>query len=396
MGRGERRGRVVLALAVALASGCSGGGSKMTEGPADALMFCEALHAAEVERLVACSAGVRAPLAATYGQAWRCETVMQSIAMGKTVYDRAQAGACLDWLAHLPCGHALRQPYSAGPCEAALIGQVADGAACVPLDLDLDLTECARTSRCDTSMTCPGICRPNVVVGQPCDASTPCERGAYCGALHAGDPRTCVAIGGPGESCDATHAPTVVLGEPVAGSADSCVEGYHCDLDRAVCVPDSPEDPCKRGETLCPNGVCTLEPVDTDPSSSATVVRFVCHPVSGMGGCAALGTGGQITPYCPPGSRCGSGSACVPELPAGAACDPSASLTSSFCAGGFGCGTSLTCEPLGPPAGFTCTYDSPCGHPGENCCFSITSTQTIAFGCGAGATCSPTLMCIAN
>src|SRR5205085_1100520 len=137
-------------------------------------------------------------------------------------------------------------PYSAGPCELALVGQVADGGACTTLDIDLDLSECARSSRCDTSLTCPGVCRPNVKVGQPCDFSTRCERGTYCGALHPGDPQTCVSIAGPGETCDATHS--LPLGRQLfpVGSADVCVEGYHCDLDRAVCVPEAADDPCKR------------------------------------------------------------------------------------------------------------------------------------------------------
>jgi hypothetical protein len=377
------------------ASGGSAGGA--TEPPADAIAFCAALHGAEVDRLVACSGSPRAPLAATYGQAWRCDGVAQAVATGTATYDRVQAGACLDWLAHLPCGHALKQPYSAGPCEMALVGQVADGGACTTLDIDLDLSECARTSRCDTSLTCPGICRPNIKVGQPCDSSTPCERGSYCGALHAGDPPTCLAVGGPGQSCDATYSTTPrLVGSPgpLVGSADVCVEGYHCDLASAVCVPETSVDPCKRGETFCPNGYCVLQPGEVDPATGATLYRNVCQPLSGNGGpCADLGTSIQSFPYCPPGSACTSDQAfqCVPLLVPGAACDPS----TTSCAEGFGCGTSNSCEPVPPTAGWTCTRDLPCGHPGEGCCFCSTCGSSI-FNCGAGATCSPSRTCVAS
>src|SRR3954469_23366095 len=107
MGDGRWWRSAAFALAVS-AAGCAGGGA--TAPPADALAFCTALHAAEVDRLVACSAGERAPLAATYGKASRCDDVVQALAMGTATYDRVQAGACLDWLAHLPCGHSLAQP----------------------------------------------------------------------------------------------------------------------------------------------------------------------------------------------------------------------------------------------------------------------------------------------
>ena len=387
-------GRGAEAGAAAGSAGAAGGGATggATETPADALAFCTALHAAEVDRLVACAAGQRAPLAATYGQSWLCDGVVQAVAMGTATYDRGQAGACLDWLAHLPCGHALAQQYSAGPCELALVGQVADGGACTALDVDLDLSECARTSRCDTSMTCPGVCRPNVKLGQPCDPSTPCARGTYCGALHAGDPQTCVAIGGPGQSCDTSYgAPTRLL-DPV-GSADVCVEGYHCDLAQAVCVPEAPEDPCKRGETTCPNGACGLELAGVDPATGVTLSRSVCRPLSGDGGaCAYLGTN-QSYAYCPPGSTCTPGFTCVPLLGPGAACDPSLDSTMS-CAQGFACGSSGACESVPPTAGGTCTHDLPCGHPGESCCYCPTCAGL--FACGADATCGPSRTCVPN
>jgi len=317
--------------------------------------------------------------------------------MATAAYDPVQAVACLDWLAHLPWGHSLAQPYSAGPCEGALVGQVADGGACTTLDVDLDLSECARSSRCDTSRTCPGVCRPNTRVGQPCDSSTPCERGTYCGALHAGDPRTCLAIGGPQQSCDPTYSTTLRPAgapPPMVGSADPCVEGYHCDLTQSVCVAEAVDDPCKRGETFCPNGVCATEPGGADSGSGATPVRYVCRPVSGDGGaCAQLGTSSQPVPYCPRGSVCASNFSCVAQLEPGSTCDPSAQTTNP-CADGFGCGTSNTCESLPPSASFTCTHDLPCGHPGERCCYRPTCTSI--FTCGDGATCDPAQTCVAS
>ena len=188
-----------------------------------------------------------------------------------------------------------------------------------------------------------------------------------------------MGTGGPGQSCDPSFAwPTDR--DLRVGWSDSCVEGYHCDRDRAVCVPVSPIDPCKGGEQLCTNGYCRQELAGTDPSSGAILIREVCQPLSD-GACALIDADG-LSPYCPPGSRCDATYQCATFLLPGEACN----APDDRCADGFTCGASKTCElGINRQGGFDCARYIPCGHPGETCCFCATCSRN--FNCGAGAIC---------
>lgn len=126
---------------------------------------------------------------------------------------------------------------------------------------------CAEGLVCDAGGS--KTCAPRVAIGEPCEASVPCEAGAYCDPVMM----VCAAQGavdaactgdeacGEGLTCDAMKCRPI----PQAGEACVlvCAPGYYCGV--GTCVAEQPagaacaaNEACS-GDLACVEQVCTAE-----------------------------------------------------------------------------------------------------------------------------------------
>ncbi|HVK87757.1 MAG TPA: hypothetical protein VM513_26745 [Kofleriaceae bacterium] len=124
--------------------------------------------------------------------------------------------------------------------------------------------------------------------GYQCDSDADCAAGCYCG-----DDGTCEEAG-------------------FCATEEDCPDGFHCDVNRASCVPDacSTDADCDAGEYCDGNGGCIASCVcDTDEQAQAAGFgycdepRSTCMPPSPNGTCGGTTASCNVTePTCAAGS----------------------------------------------------------------------------------------------
>src|SRR5690606_36110787 len=118
--------------------------------------------------------------------AFAVEDLTQRIEAGLVVFDREQADACLAALEGLSCVQSAATDVFEAECARIFTGTIADGQACIHADA-------CRRGPCEFRGP------PPAAVGETCDLTVPCQRGAFC----RDDSETCVARLEAGSSCDA-------------------------------------------------------------------------------------------------------------------------------------------------------------------------------------------------
>jgi hypothetical protein len=243
--------------------------------------------------------------------------VEADIALGKTVYDAAAAGICLDALAMLSCS-ASGSTTQLQACTDAVKGTVADGGPCVagnqcvssicntasmscPAGIACcagtcgptratvaeggDCTgagvRCADGSFCDSTAASP-VCTKLKAAGASCTLASQCARGLACVRTTGATTGTCGTYPATGQDCSnvatcddshdfcaqATHLCTkrIAPGGDCATEPAGCLRYARCDTTTQKCVAKSAagsacvdSSDCL-GSLQCTNGVCALEP----------------------------------------------------------------------------------------------------------------------------------------
>lgn len=309
-------------------------------------------------------------------------------AAGRARFDAGSAAACVEAIrASASCGIGLEELFPDDPaCDAAYVGLVADGGACL-----LD-AECGDESFCRIDESCPGVCVARGLDGAICDgdgqcagsfrcsehrctaelpAGAPCD-GELCAAglecLRGTSGRTCSALPVAGAPCFVTLGRSGCAAELVCNGATATAPGS-CGPGGAEGAGCSSTEPCSPG-TRCLGGACVplSPPGGRCESSIHCPFGFDCS----RGRCVpgpALGD--------PCSSRCVQGSCwstgCT-LLPDGAACSGALATPlgecEGYCSGGI---TSGTCRPL-LAAGAPCSADDACG-PAQSCSRSLATDQ---------------------
>jgi hypothetical protein len=413
-----------LAAAAALASGCTLMNKPEKVAPwENAENWCYALSDLAVEWLASCE-----PMTPAYQDFYYrmytegfldCATVQDRVDAGALRYDADQGKACLEQADSVDCWG---EPTA---CDAALTGNVGPGGACT------SEMECrSDTQGCDTSMTCPGTCRPLSDVSESCYGQSDCLPGLYCdfnylpntcqprlsawATCASGDPpercadgyfcgfdgaQRCIPRPGPGQGCNPTTAPcaegmgiwcdvTTCVAIPTAPSpiGGRCDGLYYCDpatawCDGAIgCKARQPRDQgyecTSRDQCLAPAN-CNTHPLET-VSTCKSIPGLGQGCIGGMGECLAGG-------YCEASS--GFPGVCVSLPTLGGRCNlPGVADSTSWCLEGW-CNTTVTpgtetCVPYGG-VGATCNLAGtpPCdGMAGLTC--DLGTNRCIEVACG--------------
>ncbi len=258
-------------------------------------------------------------------------------------------------------------------CDAVIPGLVQDGGAC------FSTGECTTGLYCDTSTTCPGVCKPHVAIGQPATLSEQCVPEAFV----AGG--VCVARVALGQSC----------ASPAGQQRLECVAGGRCDSS-SICVAQTlagvGEDcesvvypPCATG-LACGGMGCVPFADEGDTCGFASGIPCKTDLFCSASVCVRPGVTGQLCSFdrpCAWTHYCDSPPGMLPrtcrQLPA----------VNETC-GRFGeCGSGLFCDfaidrcvPL-RDLGETCSFDTDC----KRLTHCAPATKTCTSPKAAGATC---------
>ncbi|WNG48115.1 hypothetical protein F0U60_31225 [Archangium minus] len=261
-----------------------------------------------------------------------CASVVASVQTSRQSFLPEQFGACVRRLRDLPCGALTLEEFSQGNLLArcdALAPQVAEGGSCGG---NMDCQD----GWCDTSASCPGVCKRYVPAGSGCDGSVPCQPGSTCSL------NVCRAYANLGESCA-----WGVRCAPEANAA--CVNN--------VCVVRKEAGACASADECAPGQACVkLE-------SGATAPRE-CRPARGLDEPCTPGAfecGGLL--YCEAASA-----RCRPWRELGQTCfNPDGTAELALCLGSrcaFGAFGQLVCQQYVAP-GEACLLDVDCGPLGS-------------------------------
>jgi hypothetical protein len=281
-------------LVVAFSSACGGGSGGGAPIPIDQL-------GPRVEQII-CDFEVRCGL---YPDAATCMSsvsdntpqLVADVKSGKTIYDGAQAAACLDAFTARGCNQsgAIAAPTA---CDKAFTGTVAVGGACFAgeecVSGDCNISNCITTMAC-----CAGVCGAVTVLvaeGATCSPTgANCVAGTFCDS-GVGGTSTCKRRGVAGAAC--------------AGPFD-CADGFACvtpaGQTTGTCgaFPQTGQD-CKTTDGRCDSSLDYCDPVTNK-----------CTRRGAVGGACDGMTGGTCLPYaeCDPTT-----SKCVGRGAVGAAC----------------------------------------------------------------------------
>lgn len=330
--------KTILVLLLA-AAGCSGGGDDTggdpaggdptggTLGPEAASDFCSGYESALATRLAACTSASAAWVAASSDRSFTCADRLAALAGGRAAYDRAKAGACLDFIEVASCYEVdalANGRLDRADCAGALRGTGEDNAACQTG------ASCAGGICAYFDATCGGFCTRPSALGEDCNG-WPCAAGLFCEYSYMTSASTCVALLGNGEG-------------PCVYDAE-CAAGLRCNADY-TCEPRAATGPCSMSQD------CALD--------------RECRSVEGMWSCVALvppaGACVEGANECGAGLHC-SGGVCVEGPHEGESC---ASVNGEYrtCIGSWCDGTSTCAAYLAPESG--CQHSGQCG-PGALC-----------------------------
>jgi hypothetical protein len=312
MERVVARGACAVAVVMACAVGCDGGGA--SSGPI-ALMD---LPARAVEAVCSVEAACQIyPDEASCRAAQRSnlDQIQADVAAGKIKYDAVEAGACLDSVtAILACRLSAPRTRAVAACNATFIGSVAAGGACL-VNEDCVSSRCSFVN-CGTAMCCPGTCdapQPTgVAIGAACTSSSQCVDGAFCPFAVNGS--VCTAVKAAGASCTGSE-------ECVSGTA--CLPSAAGAATRTCVVPPARGEPCVGSLTCDDRGdFC-------DPATMKCAARIApggaCDPMAI--GCVLYAACDATTLKCV--ARGGIGAACTQALP----CQSNLTCTNGACLG---------------------------------------------------------------
>lgn len=236
--------------------------------------------------------------------------VQADVSAGKTRYDPAMEGACLDAIAATSCNasDAIGTPL---PCTKALEGTLTDGAACL-LGSECVSQNCNVGPACADVACCAGTCGAVVTENGDCSGGNTCAAGTFCSidvCRQRGGPGAYCALGGDG----CASGLTCIASSPVAGTCgDFAGEGQECS-----------HRPCDALDDVCDStSTCTRRlPIGADCTNEVS-------------SCARYAT-------------CGPTGTCVAKSGPGAPCSEN-----KDCLGSLTCGMDGACAL--PPAGFAC------------------------------------------
>lgn len=331
-----RKPILVLFLA---AAACSGGGDDTgdptgggptgggTLGPEAASDWCVAYESALATRLAACTNASAAWVAASSDPRFTCADRLAALAGGRAAYDRAKAGACLDFLEAASCyevdafGNGL---LDRADCAGALRGTGVDYSDCQTG------ASCAGGICAYSDATCGGLCTRPAALGEDCNG-WPCAAGLFCKYSYMTSTSTCVGLLGAGEGpcefdpecgaglrCNAEYTC-----EPRA-AAGACSMSFDCALDRECRSVDGtrscvalvpPQGACVEGDNLCgpglhcAGGVCVEGPREGQSCASVngeyrTCIGSWCDGTSKCAAYLAPGTACQHSGQCGPAALC--------------------------------------------------------------------------------------------
>lgn len=271
---------------------------------------------------------------------------------GRTLLDSNIAASCLTQLNAGACDADL------AACTSAFRGAGALNAACY------GPYECATDLYCDTSSTCPGVCRAATPLGQT-TTGAPCVAGSTLYGL------LCVAPTPIGQSCVPTGGGT---------SDRTCVANAFCSSTKVCTARRTSGQSCTPGSY----GEC------------AGVFRWCNGGI--CGGLGSLGAACDSTRMCKVDLQCGSTNVCVAKGTVGTACS-----SYTQCQGDLYCelppGTTTgTCQPT-RTLGQSCTNsDFACSFFTGLYCTATSSTTSgvCALKKGTGASCQSWTECTSN
>ena len=259
-------------------------------------------------------------------------------------------GASLD-AAHIAAVPACVQQYQTTPCLEEVVcarvgGSLVAGMQC------FETSECQADLFCDTSATCPGICRKRIAPGETLkNATEECAEGTYAFAnvcrFPAGEAMSCAPMGGGTERqkcakglyCTASDVCTrgtayAALNE-TCGAQRACGPGLVCKSGTCAQRASAGGACAARSDCLtglaCVGGVCEQFLGTVGETCETATLRFCEEGLfcsdptsSGVGTCAVLRVSGES---CAANSECvesqfcgGTPSQCRPRLVLNATC----------------------------------------------------------------------------
>ncbi len=243
-----------------------------------------------------------------FADAAECETNLTTACIGSSAVPDSNrtgddAAACGVLLGNRECSN--------GNGCAVVPGKRPTGAAC-------QYSASCASGYCGVAAvgTC-GICVDPVGLGATCSVTSPCD---YTKNIYCGSGGKCIAYAAAGDACGMT-------GQPVCTYGLACVN-KKCGVGGAV------------GD-MCGSSV----PCETNAATFCDSTAMKCTAATFLPPGSACG-GAGLSNYCR-GGLCspnagGMGSACVPNLPDGATCDPMAKTTGR-CATFLSCNTNNKC-----------------------------------------------------
>jgi hypothetical protein len=228
--------------------------------------------------------------------------LVADVKSGKTLYDAAKAGTCLDAFASFGCNQSSVNVAPAA-CDETFTGTVPVGGACVSAQQCASAT--CETTACDgTTACCVGMCvaaRVTVAEGGACGLDATCATGTFCDFGTS----TCKRRGGAGTACVSSIA--CASGLTCVTSAGTtprvcgafALTGEDCRRTDGAC--DARADFCDPATNKCvPRGLPGADCVATNVTSCLPYAR--CDPMTLK--CVARGVLGAP---CAQGPDCSSG-----------------------------------------------------------------------------------------
>lgn len=264
------------------------------------------------------------------------------VTAGRMGFDAASAQQCIDGVAAAPCSSSLFAPALSAQCDAMFIAKVAPGGSC------FDDEECVG-GYCEAGATCPSKCKALAAAGADC-SSTRCAKNLFCDT----NTRKCTALKANGAECTSdTECQSAQC--PSDASTRHCAPAQAATVAAGQSCTASAECQsglyCKAkadhsGSTCVAQlaaGAACAENGDTAAMSSGCAGSLACAGSSfGLNGSTPEYTAGKCAAWS------GVGGTCLPV-------PPSAYFGISGCMYGLVCGSDKKCAT--PPATGPCAKD---------------------------------------